>query len=64
VSDELPRLLRTLVELLQIPRLSTYGLREEHIPEMVALAKKSSSMKFNPVVLADDVLSNILRSAL
>ena len=53
-----------LVKLLKIPRLGDFGLRTEHIPEMVALAKKSSSMKYNPVVLADDVLANILRSAL
>ncbi len=49
---------------LQIPGLSTFGLLDEHIPHMVSLAKKSSSMKYNPVVLADDVLANILRSAL
>jgi hypothetical protein len=31
---------------------------------MVSLAKKSSSMRYNPVPLADDALANILRSAL
>lgn len=54
----------SLVRSLAIAPLSRFGLRDEHIPAMVALAKKSSSMKFNPVVLADDVLANILRSAL
>jgi alcohol dehydrogenase class IV len=47
-----------------IPPLSRYGLTDSHIPEIVTLAKKSSSMRYNPVPLADDVLANILRSAL
>ena len=49
---------------LQIRPLMQYGIQESDIPGMVALAKKTSSMKYNPVVLADDVLANILRSAL
>jgi alcohol dehydrogenase class IV len=53
-----------LVSEFAIPPLSQFGLREDDIGDMVSLAKKSSSMKFNPVVLADDVLANILRSAL
>lgn len=56
--------LQSLTETLHIPRLGHFGLREEHIADMVALAKKASSMRYNPVVLADDVLANILRSAL
>jgi alcohol dehydrogenase class IV len=56
--------IQRLMEGLVIPRLSDFGLRDEHVPAMVELAKKASSMRYNPVVLADDVLANILRSAL
>ena len=56
--------LHAKIEDLRIRPLSQYGMQESHIPEMVSLAKKTSSMKYNPVVLADDVLANILRSAL
>ena len=63
-SNSLPAFLESLVQELRIPPLSQFGLRGEHIPGMVALARKTSSMRYNPVVLADDVLANILRSAL
>jgi alcohol dehydrogenase class IV len=53
-----------LVQEFDIPPLSRYGLTESHIPEIVSLAKKSSSMRYNPIPLADDALANILRSAL
>jgi alcohol dehydrogenase class IV len=53
-----------LVERFGIPRLGTYGLRESQVQEMVGLAKKSSSMRYNPVPLADDTLVDILRSAI
>ena len=56
--------LHAKIEHLQIRPLMQYGIQESDIPGMVALAKKTSSMKYNPVVLADDVLANILRSAL
>ena len=56
--------LNNLVTQLRIPPLSEFGLREEHVSQIVLLARKTSSMKYNPVVLADDVLANILRSAL
>jgi hypothetical protein len=31
---------------------------------MVALAKKASSMRYNPVMLSDDALAGVLRAAL
>jgi len=49
---------------LKIPRLSQYGLDEAAVAPMVALAKKASSMKFNPVTLSDDTLAEVLRKAL
>jgi alcohol dehydrogenase class IV len=53
-----------LVEDLRIPRLGQFGVTERHVPEMVALTRKASSMRFNPVVLPDDVLADVLRRAL
>jgi alcohol dehydrogenase class IV len=54
---------RDLVRDLAIPPLSQYGLTPQHIPEMVALARKTSSMRFNPVVLTDEALSKALSTA-
>ena len=47
-----------------IPRLSAYGMGHGDIPTMVALAKRASSMRYNPVVLPDEVLADVLRRAL
>ena len=49
---------------LTIPRLSHYGLKERHVPDMVALAKRASSMRYNPVVLPDEILADVLRRAM
>lgn len=49
---------------LRIPPLSRFGLTEAGIPDMVALARKASSMRFNPVTLSDDALAEILRKAM
>jgi len=49
---------------LSIPRLSNCGLNQSDVAEMVALARKSSSMKYNPVALSDDELAGALRAAL
>ena len=53
-----------LVRDLRIPPLSTFGLTESHIPEMVALARKASSMRYNPVTLSDEALATALRGAI
>ena len=55
---------RELVAGLPIPTLGTYGLREEHLPDLVAKAAKASSMKANPIVLTPEELAEILRQAL
>jgi alcohol dehydrogenase class IV len=49
---------------LNIPPLGQYGMTEGAISEMVALAKKASSMRFNPVTLSDDALARALRAAI
>jgi len=33
-------------------------------PKIIEMAKKSSSMRYNPVVLADETLANILHAVL
>ena len=53
-----------LVADLQIPRLGTYGIRAEHIPDLVAKAQNASSMKANPIVLTPEELAESLRRAI
>jgi alcohol dehydrogenase class IV len=56
--------LHRLVEQLEIPALSAWGLTAEAVPELVTKAKAASSMKGNPVNLSDDELSAIIERAL
>ncbi len=49
---------------MKIPRLGTFGISDQNVAAMVALAQKSSSMKFNPVPLSAEDLEAVLRSAL
>ncbi|MDB5321620.1 MAG: alcohol dehydrogenase [Phycisphaerales bacterium] len=49
---------------MNIPRLGAYGMAEMNVPEMVGLARKASSMRFNPVVLSDEALAGVLRAAI
>jgi alcohol dehydrogenase class IV len=58
-----PRFLSELVNQLNIPPLRGFGLQPEHIPDMVALARKASSMRYNPVVLSGETLTQILSGA-
>lgn len=56
--------IKELVHELNIPGLATLGLTSNNFPELVASAKKSSSMKGNPVTLSDDELYSILEKSL
>lgn len=56
--------LSDLVEDLNIPPLSVYGITQHDFPEIIEKSIKSSSMKGNPVSLDKKVLNNILRAAL
>ena len=56
--------LKELVSDLHIPRLSQFGLGEKDIPELVAAAQRSNSMRYNPAALSAQTLSEILRQAL
>ena len=53
-----------LVADLHIPPLGRFGLTPARFPEMVALARQSSSMRYNPVVLSDQALAECLSRAL
>jgi alcohol dehydrogenase class IV len=53
-----------LVAGLPIPKLGAYGIREEHVSDIVAKAGQASSMKANPVALTPEELAQTLRQAL
>ena len=53
-----------LVADLQIPCLGKYGIRDEHLPDLIAKAANASSMKANPITLTPDELSATLRLAM
>jgi alcohol dehydrogenase class IV len=53
-----------LVAELPIPSLGTYGIREEHIADIVIKGANASSMKPNPIALTLEELAQIVRLAL
>jgi alcohol dehydrogenase class IV len=55
---------QSLARDLNIPPLRQFGITPDAVPAQVALAQKSSSMKYNPVPLPPDVLTQILTAAL
>jgi alcohol dehydrogenase class IV len=55
---------QTFVADLKIPRLGHYGVREEHVADLVAKSMKASSMKANPIELRPEELGQTLRLAL
>jgi alcohol dehydrogenase class IV len=62
--DEGADWVRRLVDQFQIPRLGTYGITTESLPELVDKSAKASSMKANPIVLTSQELFEILQRAL
>ena len=52
-----------LCNALDVAPLLEFGVTEVHFPEMIAGAKRASSMKGNPVELTDEELIEILRKA-
>jgi alcohol dehydrogenase class IV len=58
------RAVESLVARLQIPRLSSFGLTSNLIPELVEQGQQASSMKANPVVLTPAELAGALAGAL
>ena len=55
---------RELVKDLQIPALGSYGIKQEHVAELVEKAAIASSMKANPIALTREELAETLRRAL
>jgi alcohol dehydrogenase class IV len=55
---------RRLVRELSVPPLSSFGVADTHVADLVARAQRASSMKGNPVVLSPDALATCLRRAL
>jgi alcohol dehydrogenase class IV len=49
---------------LDIPGLSEFGITKDHFSDIVSGSKKSSSIKGNPINLADEELREILQKAL
>lgn len=62
--EESADFVRRLCARLSIPPLRAYGVAEGDIPELVARASASSSMKGNPVALTAHELEAVLRSAI
>ena len=58
--DETTKLLHDL----RVPRLSNFGISASDVPTVVPLARKASSMRYNPVILSDDALARVLSDAL
>ena len=56
--------LEDLVEELEVPKLATYGARDDDIARVVAAARQASSMQGNPIVLTDQELEEALRVAI
>lgn len=52
-----------LVSDLKLPRLREFGMTDADVDAMVHLAKRASSMRYNPIPLPDQTLSRILREA-
>ncbi len=50
-----------LCRALKVSSLAEFGLKVQDFPTVVAKAKKSSSMKGNPITLADEELMEILK---
>ena len=62
-ADDAVTWVQDLCEALEVPPLAEFGLKEQDFPAVVAQAKKSSSMKGNPIALTDDELIEILKKS-
>jgi alcohol dehydrogenase class IV len=49
---------------LNVPSLGAFGVTREAIPDLVARARRTSSMKANPVDLSDEELADILKGSI
>jgi alcohol dehydrogenase class IV len=53
-----------LVRQLRVPALSSFGVSDDDVSDLVARARRASSMRYNPVELTDDELTGCMRAAL
>ena len=63
-ADAVADWVRELCEALDIQPLKKYGLDQDDLPAIVEQSQKASSMKGNPVKLADNELLSILKTAI
>jgi len=63
-ADDAAVWLRELVVELGVPPLGSYGLTASHISDVVAKAKRASSMQGNPIALSDEELARTLEAAI
>ena len=54
---------KKLCQRLKVPALSTHGITEDDVDNLIGQAQKSSSMQGNPIQLTDEELRGILRQA-
>ena len=59
-----PQALHRLVDDLGLPGLRAYGVRTESLGEIASKASQASSMKANPLPLANEEVLEILTAAL
>jgi len=59
-ADRVIEYTEQISRLLKVPKLSKYGLTDKHFEKIIEKAKKSSSMRYNPVRLSDEALYRIL----
>jgi alcohol dehydrogenase class IV len=59
-ADRVIEYTEQISRLLKVPKLSKYGLSDKHFENIIEKAKKSSSMRYNPVQLSDEALFRIL----
>jgi len=55
--------IQELCETLKVPSLTEFGLTENDFPQAIAKAKRSNSMKGNPIQLTDNELMEIIKRA-
>lgn len=63
-TEELPGVLAALTTELRIPSLASYGLTEQHIPELAAQSARASSSRSNPVTLEPAELAEAIAQAM
>lgn len=51
---------KNITKILEMPKLSEFGIKQSDFDIIITKAKKSSSMKYNPVELSDEQLTKIL----